>query len=166
MPIKTRAWVNPSEQPRKQERPVDRMAREFFPFCHWLQKQEQAGDLIIPLPPKLTNNSTTQHWRTKQAEKREYGGYLDQLRGMNLLPAPGLLADKVYVSAVMVLRQEMDDDNALIRCSKYPLDWLKSNGYLVDDKRKHCRWHRLPEQRIDFRQPPHLRLKLEVVEHW
>jgi hypothetical protein len=41
----------------------------------------------------------------------------------------------------------MDDDNALARI-KWAADWLQTRGYIVDDKRPHCRFT-IPEQVID-----------------
>lgn len=39
----------------------------------------------------------------------------------------------------------MDDDNAAAR-HKPLLDWLRRSGYILDDKRKNCRWRNFPAQ--------------------
>ena len=53
---------------------------------------------------------------------------------------------QVKLSFILQLGNRMDDDNALARC-KWPVDWLVSRGYLVDDKPAHCRMT-IPEQII------------------
>mgnify|MGYP001617675201 CR=1 FL=1 len=40
----------------------------------------------------------------------------------------------------------MDDGNALHRCEKWPCDWLKTRGYIVDDRRSCLTWETLPAQ--------------------
>lgn len=53
---------------------------------------------------------------------------------------------RARVSAVLYLRQRMDDDNSVARL-KWPLDLLKARGLIVDDKRPHLELVGIPEQR-------------------
>ncbi len=45
----------------------------------------------------------------------------------------------------MYLGGAMDDDNAMAR-HKPLLDWLKTRGYIADDRKKNIVWEGLPEQ--------------------
>jgi hypothetical protein len=47
----------------------------------------------------------------------------------------------------MHLGAMMDHDNALRR-HKWPLDWLKTRRYIVDDSPAHLNWKSFPEQRV------------------
>lgn len=103
--------------------------------------------LTVPMPPNLANwASGRSHWRTKGRAKRDYYAQLDARQNAGLIPPPPAspLAS-VLLRAVMHLGAAMDDDNAKIRAYKWPADWLRTRGYIVDDKRPHCRMED-PEQ--------------------
>lgn len=50
------------------------------------------------------------------------------------------------VTAILYARGPMDDDNAVARL-KWPLDFLKERGIIVDDKRPYLTLTGIPEQR-------------------
>lgn len=115
---------------------------------------------VVPMPPNLTNNGgrKTTHWRQFHREKKSYLGLLDSLQGVGgilgmqgghvevRIPVPPLQPfASVSIRSVMYLGGAMDDDNAMAR-HKPLLDWLKTRGYLVDDRKKNIVWEGLPEQ--------------------
>lgn len=101
----------------------------------------------FPMPPNLTNRrSGASHWRVRGREKKAYLAMCDIRWRMRLLPAaPAIPLEQALVSSVMYLGQAMDDDNALAR-HKWPMDWLKTRGFIADDRRKCITWKALPEQ--------------------
>ena len=63
-----------------------------------------------------------------------------------MIPSPPKLPfQKVQIRSVMQLGNHMDDDNAMAR-HKPLLDWLKTRGYIADDRRSVLRWEGFPEQ--------------------
>ena len=106
--------------------------------------------LSLPLPPNMAN--ARQHWRVKHRTRKAYLSALDALRSARILPPPpSAPLSPVVLSSTLYLWAHMDDDNALARI-KYAADWLVRSGYLVDDKRPHCRFT-VPEQAIDRTDP-------------
>ena len=102
----------------------------------------------FPLPPNL-NREQTQHWGAKHRQRKDWYALCDKLQTYGKLPAPPVkpLA-RATVSAVLVMPAAMDEDNAFRRASKWPMDWLKTRGYIVNDTRKVLTWTGLPDQRI------------------
>jgi hypothetical protein len=100
----------------------------------------------MPMPENLANTSQ-RGWRGIHARKTRYFAALDQLQGANLLPPPPTkpLA-KATIRATMYLGAAMDDGNAMHRAEKWPCDWLKTRGYIVDDRRSCVTWEGLPKQ--------------------
>ena len=105
--------------------------------------------LVFPMPPNLTNRvSGHSHWSVRGREKKAYLALCDQCQLIGRLPKPPKHPiQEASVSSVMYLGSAMDDDNALAR-HKWALDWLKTRGFIVDDRRKCIRWSGLPEQVI------------------
>jgi hypothetical protein len=102
--------------------------------------------LTLPLPPNLAN--ARMHWRVKERERKSYRQLCDFRLFAKQVPVPNVFPwPRVTVSATLYLWAQMDDDNALARI-KWAADWLKTRGYIVDDKRPHCRFT-IPEQVID-----------------
>jgi len=100
--------------------------------------------LVLPMPPNVLN--ARMHWRVKLNAKKEYFSQLDWLQDLGGIPEPPRVPiTKARISARMVVGAEHDDDNAMARAYKLPLDWLKTRGYIVDDKRKCVRCD-VPEQ--------------------
>lgn len=102
--------------------------------------------LELPLPPNMANGRG--HWRAKNRERRAYLEECTNRYVCRLLPlAPNEPLHPVTISATLYLWAHMDDDNALARI-KHAADFCKHVGYIVDDKRPHCRFT-IPEQVID-----------------
>jgi hypothetical protein len=102
--------------------------------------------LTLPLPPNLANSRM--HWRKKNRERRDYLAICDEYQLLGLVPPPPRSPlDGVTLASVLHCWAIHDDDNALSR-GKWAYDWLKTRGYIVDDKRPHCRFT-IPEQVID-----------------
>src|SRR5687767_1865087 len=95
--------------------------------------------ITLPLPPNMGNSRM--HWRTKHRKRLDYLAACDAI-GPRVRPRQ--LSELVELRATLYLGNHMDDDNALARL-KWPVDWLKTRGHLVDDGRKHCRMT-IPEQ--------------------
>ncbi len=102
--------------------------------------------LTLPLPPNMANERV--HWRVKHRARRGYIAMCDTRQQFSLIPAPPRAAlSGIELRATLYCWATMDDDNALARI-KWAADWLKTRGYIVDDKRPHCRFT-IPEQVID-----------------
>lgn len=102
--------------------------------------------LELPLPVNLAN--ARMHWRVKDRERKAYRATLDLLLAAKRLPSPPVAPlSPIVIRPALYVWSQMDDDNALARV-KWAADWLKTHGYIVDDKRPHCRFT-IPEQVID-----------------
>lgn len=103
--------------------------------------------LTVPMPESVTNASgASRHWHSVHTKKKVYWTALDilQLRG-EIPPPPRVPLRRARIASVMYLGGAMDDDNALAR-HKPVLDWLKTRGYIADDRKKNLVWDALPEQ--------------------
>ena len=119
--------------------------------------------LTLPLPPNRNRGSRSSGWAW-YAAKKKWNEEADRWAALPSFPAPPAQPfARVTVSAVLVMPSPMDDDNALYRASKAPLDWLKTRGYIVDDSRKHVRWSSLPEQRITRSEPGRVEITIQEV---
>lgn len=106
----------------------------------------RAFRLTVPMPLNLANSRV--HWRVKHKQRQAYFDALDWLAIAKQLPAPPTVPlDSVTLEAVMHLARQMDHDNAVARC-KWPIDWLRTRGYIADDSPSHLRWASFPEQRV------------------
>lgn len=102
--------------------------------------------LTVPMPPVMTNRRSSNHWRAIYTKKQEYWERLDVLQDSGVLPPPPSNAYALAsLSSVMFLGGAMDDDNAMAR-HKPLLDWLKTRGYIQDDRKKNLVWEGLPQQ--------------------
>lgn len=94
-------------------------------------------ELTLPMPPNLANGRGHSRW--SGAQKKRYFQALDERQQCGMIPPPPHRPlDSVRLQAAMYLRGTMDDDNAKFRAYKWPADWLRTRGYIVDDKRPHC----------------------------
>jgi hypothetical protein len=99
---------------------------------------------ILPMPDNVANARV--HWRDRSRLKKKYRARLDELQAAGLIPPPPAEPyARVTVRSLMRLGNAMDDDNAIAR-HKPILDWLKTRGYIADDRRKCLRWETFPEQ--------------------
>lgn len=99
----------------------------------------------FPLPPNLANGRM--HWRTLTRKKTAYNADCDVLQLHELPPPPAQPFARATIAVTLTVGAQMDHDNAVARC-KWPIDWLVTRGYLVDDKPKHLSWTGFPLQRV------------------
>lgn len=100
----------------------------------------------IPMPDNINSNKSRTHWRARDRLRKEYFARLDDWQGAGLIPAPPRTPFvKATIRSLMQLGNLMDDDNAVAR-HKVALDWLKTRGYIMDDRRKCLKWEAFPDQ--------------------
>ena len=117
--------------------------------------------LCLPLPPNRAN--ARGHWWKQHRQKKDYFYTLDLRVMLRKLPgAPEVPWERAELAAHLYVHNRYDDDNAVSLC-KFPIDWLVSRGYLVDDKRAHLRLAGIPWQTID-RDDPRMVLTLTPME--
>jgi len=113
---------------------------------------------VLPLPKNIANGSHG-HWRARHREKLLYWADLDLALACNcnkgwrhvtdyrLPPPPYEPFAKASIRSRMYLGAAMDDSNAMRR-HKWIEDWLKTRGYIKDDRRSCLKWEGFPEQVI------------------
>ena len=118
--------------------------------------------LTLPMPPNIANGAHG-HWQQRHQGKKRYWAVLDslQLRGA-IPPPPHRPFLKASLSSVMHLGGAMDDSNAMRR-HKWVEDWLKTRGYIVDDRKKCLTWTGFPEQIV--KRDGNYRLVLTLTPH-
>lgn len=137
-----------------------------------------AGALVfvVPMPPRLMNRrGEGSHWRTLHREKLAYWTTLDALASFGarvtgagwcgfVVPAPPAAPlDRATLASHMVLGAAMDDDNAMTR-HKWVVDWLRTRGYIVDDRKRRLTWAGFPEQTVSRKETPRITLTLTPTE--
>lgn len=136
----------------------------------WAEREEIVRELKprtfqfrFPLPPNRSQD--TSNGRARSAAKKKYYKQLDELQQANLLPAPPRLPlMRAVITGSVHAKNISDDDNIMARM-KWPQDWLKSRGYIVEDKRPFLTWLNIPEQTIDRQREPVVILTLaELTE--
>ena len=117
---------------------------------------EPALTFTLPMPPNIANGSHG-HWRARHREKVSYWADLDIVAAMCRTDGwahatdwriPGPPAEpfaRATIASTMHLGAAMDDSNAMRR-HKWVEDWLKTRGYIVDDRKKCLTWTGFPEQ--------------------
>src|SRR5690242_5225455 len=120
--------------------------------------------LVVPMPANLANrDSGRSHWRVRHTEKRRYWAMLDERQRCGLIPPPPATAfSRVRLSSVMYLGGAMDEDNAMHR-HKPVLDWLKTRGYIVDDRKRVLTWAGFPEQIVKRGQEYRIEITLTPI---
>lgn len=104
--------------------------------------------LEFPMPPNLTNARRKGSWKGQHFSKQRYYAQCDELQKYGRLPAPPKRPFQcATISSVMYLGHAMDEDNALAR-HKWILDWLKTRGYVVEDRKKNLKWSGFPDQQV------------------
>lgn len=114
----------------------------------------------FPMPPSLGNASgQSRHWRTIAGKKKQYLRMLDLWSITNCFERPPQQphAGLTICQSKMFLGNKMDMDNAMIR-HKWPLDWLATRGYVVNDK--HITWQHFPIQIVERGQDYRIELTL------
>lgn len=86
----------------------------------------------LPLPENLGNSRM--HWRAKHGAKLDYWRRLDDAVLLKNIPRPPRTPwPGGHANVVVRTLRKMDVDNAAARV-KWPLDWLQSRGYIVNDR--------------------------------
>jgi hypothetical protein len=100
---------------------------------------------VLPMPPNISNGPHG-HWMQRYKGHERYLEHCDWLvvAKRNPLPPRSPLT-RFTIRSVMYLGHAMDDDNAMRR-HKWPLDWLKTRGYIADDCKACMTWEGLPTQ--------------------
>lgn len=91
--------------------------------------------LELPMPHNVANGRL--HWRSKHRIKQQYWILCDMLLSDRDIPAPPatpFVRSRCTITLKLCGRT-MDRDNAYARV-KFPVDWLKSRGYIVDDNER------------------------------
>ena len=102
--------------------------------------------IVAPMPDNIANARV--HWRERDKLKKQYAARLDDMQGAGLIPEPPKTPfAKASIRSTMQLGNAMDEDNAMAR-HKPLLDWLKTRGYIVDDRRSCLTWEAFPHQII------------------
>lgn len=114
--------------------------------------------MVFPLPPNRAN--ARGHWRKSYRQLQQFYATCDMLVMAKMLPKPPKEPwAKAMISAELVMRNPMDDDNALSRC-KWVCDFLTTRGYLVSDARTCLRWSAIPTQTISRKDQSVVRITL------
>lgn len=111
----------------------------------------------LPYPPDVGN--ARGHWRVRERVKAKYWADCDLWTALDEVPA--MPWQRVRMRAVFHGWNRLDPDNAMAR-TKYVTDFLRSRGYLVDDRTKNIEWDGLPAQNID-RKNQRLELYVEPI---
>lgn len=108
---------------------------------------ERPLTLTLPMPDPLSNASgRSRHWRTVNRAKKAYWAMLDERQACGLIPAPPARPiARATLRSTMHLGGAMDEDGAVAR-HKWPIDWLRTRGYIATDRRSGLRWEAFPEQ--------------------
>jgi hypothetical protein len=121
---------------------------------------------VVPMPANLANTGRIRSRNpvTMARAKKAYLAQLDRLQGAGLVPPPPPVAFRAAtITSHMTLGGAMDDDNAMVR-HKWPLDWLKTRGYIADDRRTCLTWTGFPSQTVTRKAPPTLTLTLTEID--
>lgn len=120
--------------------------------------------VVAPMPPTVTNSGKgrSRGWWSTNRERKTYQMQLDELQAAGLIPRPPVAPlQRVSIASVMYLGGAMDDDNAMAR-HKPLLDWLKTRGYLADDRKKNIVWTAFPSQVVK-RKDANYRIELTIT---
>lgn len=118
--------------------------------------------LDLPMPPNNANGAHG-HWASRHAGKKRYWAVLDMRQGNGLLPPPPRKPfAKSRIRSTMYLGAAMDDSNAMRR-HKWVEDWLKTRGYIADDRKKCLTWEGFPEQIV--RRDGNYRIVITLTPH-
>lgn len=103
--------------------------------------------LVVPMPANAANRASGRsHWRIRHSERTRYWAQLDERQRCGLLPPPPPEPfERAVIASTMYLGNPMDDDNAMMR-HKVVVDWLRTRGYLRDDRKRVLTWAGMPEQ--------------------
>lgn len=116
--------------------------------------------LELALPPNRGNART--HWRVTHQQKLAYWGGCDARYLTKRIPHPEMPFRKAKVTVAFRVSRKNDPDNLVAR-AKWPLDWLKKRGYIVDDNPDALEWTGMPTQQVVKRSETGLTITLEAA---
>ena len=86
--------------------------------------------IILPKPPSLNKWYSGKHWSVRKKQKESYSGHIkDQLERIDSFTMDRFAIDVQY-------NCRYDVDNA-ITCIKFLADYLRGDGYVIDDTPKY-----------------------------
>jgi hypothetical protein len=125
----------------------------------------QQPDVLVfrfPMPENIAN--TPMHHMVRQKLKTAYWAHCDALQAGAVLPPPPKTPwPQAVIASRMVVGNPMDDGNAMNR-HKWVEDWLRTRGYIADDRKKCLRWDGLPVQHISRKNTPEIEITLTKAE--
>ena len=120
------------------------------------------------MPPNL-GNTTYGHWRVKHKARTAYLTSCDWLllaagktlpdAEFHVPPPPPAPYPSAIITAHLRLGAAMDEDNLFARI-KWAQDWLKTRGYIADDRRTNLTWSGIPTQTISRKHVARLTITL------
>jgi len=118
--------------------------------------------LTLPLPPNLAN--ARMHWRVKHKAKVDYYEACDWWQLAKQIPLPPERPwERTRITATAFVARRMDMGNLMHRVEKFPCDWLKTRGYIVDDSPEYLEWEGLPKQHVVKRSETRLEITLTPI---
>jgi hypothetical protein len=104
--------------------------------------------LTLPLPENIANKTSGRsHWSVTHRAKKAYYAACDERQRCGLVPPPPREPfAKATIRATLYVFNHMDEGNAMHRVEKWPCDWLKTRGYIKDDRRSCLKWEGFPTQ--------------------
>lgn len=114
----------------------------------------------LPLPMNMANARV--HWAVRHVRRTEYFEACDALQARGAVPPPPSKPfEKATMLATLYVGGAMDQDNSVSRM-KWSLDWLKTRGYIADDRAKNLQWLGFPNQRV--KRDGNYRVELTLTE--
>lgn len=114
--------------------------------------------MVLPLPVNLANCRL--HHMVKYRKKKAYWADLDMLLMVKRLPPPPETPwQAVHITFDWYVWNKMDPDGRDAR-KKWIIDWLRTRGYIIDDREENVDYTDLP-QTVDRKSQ---RVELQILE--
>lgn len=118
--------------------------------------------LTLPMPPNLAN--ARMHHMVKHRRRVQYYELCDWWQLWKKLPRPPEQAwERTQITVTAFVARRHDMGNLMHRVEKWPCDWLKTRGYIVDDSPEYLEWAGLPSQQIVKRSETRLEITLTPI---
>lgn len=86
--------------------------------------------ITLPKPPSLNQWYSGKHWSVRKKQKESYSGYIQR----ELEKIDEFTMDRFAIDVQYNCRYDVDN---AITCVKFLADYLRTNGYVVDDTHKY-----------------------------